>query len=62
MLKSVLRVALVCVLCLGSVQAEGEGDQYLSMAKEAFEHEDYQQALAYFQKAADMGNAVAYFD
>ncbi|WP_240331046.1 tetratricopeptide repeat protein [Helicobacter suis] len=60
MLKSVLRVALVGALCLGSVQAEGEGDQYCSIAKKTYQNKDYQKALEYYKKAASMGYAGAY--
>ncbi|WP_163556226.1 tetratricopeptide repeat protein [Helicobacter suis] len=62
MLKSVLRVALVGALCLGSIQAEGKGEQYLSMSAKAYQNKDYQKALAYSQKAASMGITGAYFN
>ncbi|WP_240333345.1 tetratricopeptide repeat protein [Helicobacter suis] len=60
MLKNVLYIALVGVLCLGNMQAEGEGDAYFLITEKDFEHKDYQKALAYFKKAADRGDAKAY--
>ncbi|BDR27805.1 hypothetical protein HSHS1_05660 [Helicobacter suis HS1] len=51
-------VGLVGVLC--SAQAEGKGDAYFSMVQKAFEDKDYQQALAYYQKTANIGSAKAY--
>ncbi|WP_163555564.1 hypothetical protein [Helicobacter suis] len=60
MLKSVLYMALVGVLC--SVQT-GKGNVYFSMVQKVFEHKDYQKALAYFKKAADVGgNHACYYN
>ncbi|WP_163556316.1 tetratricopeptide repeat protein [Helicobacter suis] len=60
MLKNVLRVALVGVLCLGSIQAKEESDWYFSALK-AYQNKNYQKALKRFKKAADAGSAKAYY-
>ncbi len=60
--KSVFKVALFGMCCLGSLYAKGGGDQELLMAQKAYDHKDYHGSFEHLLKAAKMGSAQAYND
>ncbi len=61
LIKSILRLALIGLCCLGSVYASKEADQYYFIAEKALNHDfDDQKAFKYYQKLADMGDSRGY--
>ncbi|WP_104732997.1 tetratricopeptide repeat protein [Helicobacter felis] len=64
--KNLLKIALVSLCCVGSVVAHEnltkaqQIKQYLSIANKAYDQQDYDKALGYFQKATDLGSVKGY--
>ncbi|CCF79560.1 hypothetical protein HBZS_100080 [Helicobacter bizzozeronii CCUG 35545] len=64
--KNLLKIALVSLCCMGSLFAHDthtkaqQIKQYLSVANKAYDRKDYNKALKYFQKAADLGSVKGY--
>ncbi|WP_104741355.1 tetratricopeptide repeat protein [Helicobacter ailurogastricus] len=59
--KRVWQVVLLLAMVLGVCYANSQADEYYKMAKSYDENKDYAKALQYLQKAADMGDARAYY-
>ncbi|WP_104740718.1 tetratricopeptide repeat protein [Helicobacter bizzozeronii] len=64
--KNILKIVLISLCCVGSLFAHDNPTkaqqikQYLSIANKAYHRKNYDKALKYFQKAADLGSAKGY--
>ncbi|WP_121021559.1 tetratricopeptide repeat protein [Helicobacter vulpis] len=58
--KRVWQVILLLAVALGVCYAGSQADEYFKLAESYYKNKDYSKALQYLQKAADMGDALAY--